>query len=184
LTIDRKYLPAWTGQLPTRFLILTNELPRLLDASGALASRFIILVMIKSFYGQEDHGLTSRLTEERPSILNWALEGRDRLAQRGFFKAPASSAEVAQELEELGSPVSAFLRACCEVGPEQSVEISRLYERWRGYCSAHGRDRPGTAEVFGRDLRAAVPGLRVSQPRIGEKRQRFYNGVGLKAEDR
>ena len=28
-TIDRKFLPAWSGRLSTRFLILTNELPRL-----------------------------------------------------------------------------------------------------------------------------------------------------------
>src|SRR5262249_21727672 len=40
LTVDRKYRDPWTGRLPTRFLILTNELPRFADASGALASRF------------------------------------------------------------------------------------------------------------------------------------------------
>jgi len=39
LTIDRKYRHPWTGCLGVRFLILTNELPRIADASGALASR-------------------------------------------------------------------------------------------------------------------------------------------------
>ena len=43
ITIDRKYRDAWTGRLGVRFLVLTNELPRLADASGALASRFIVL---------------------------------------------------------------------------------------------------------------------------------------------
>ena len=28
LTIDRKYRDPWTGRLPTRFMILTNELPQ------------------------------------------------------------------------------------------------------------------------------------------------------------
>jgi putative DNA primase/helicase len=42
-TVDRKHLPAWTGRLPTRFVLISNELPRLRDASGALASRLIIL---------------------------------------------------------------------------------------------------------------------------------------------
>ena len=36
LTIDRKYKEPWTGRLPTRFLVLTNELPKLTDSSGAL----------------------------------------------------------------------------------------------------------------------------------------------------
>ena len=42
-SIDRKHLPAWTGRLPTRFVLISNELPRLRDSSGALSSRLIIL---------------------------------------------------------------------------------------------------------------------------------------------
>jgi hypothetical protein len=41
LTIDRKYEEPWSGQLPTRIMVLTNELPRSTDASGATSSRFI-----------------------------------------------------------------------------------------------------------------------------------------------
>jgi putative DNA primase/helicase len=180
LTIDRKYKPAWTGRLPTRFLIMTNELPRLADASGALASRFITLVMTKSFYGQEDLGLESRLIAELPSILNWALDGRHRLMQRGYFVPPASSLEVAQELEDLGSPIGAFLRDHCIIGPGQSVETATLYGKWQSWCTLQGRAWAGTAQTFGRDLRAAVPGLRVAQPRTDGSRQRCYEGVGLR----
>ena len=59
LTVDRKYLPAWTGRLPARFMILTNELPRLSDASGALAHRFVVLRLTESHYGRE--GWESRM---------------------------------------------------------------------------------------------------------------------------
>ena len=59
-TVDRKHRDPWTGILPTWFLILTNELPKIADASGALASRFIIVTLTQSFYGQEDHGLPLR----------------------------------------------------------------------------------------------------------------------------
>jgi len=34
ITVDRKFREAWTRRLQTRFLILSNELPRLPDASG------------------------------------------------------------------------------------------------------------------------------------------------------
>ena len=61
LTIDRKHRDPWTGTLPTRFLILTNELPRIADSSGALASRFVILMLTKSFLGKEDHQLMTKL---------------------------------------------------------------------------------------------------------------------------
>jgi putative DNA primase/helicase len=74
-TVDRKHMPAWTGTLPTRFVILSNELPRLTDASGALADRFVILQMKQPFYGREDLGLTEKLLPELPGIFNWALAG-------------------------------------------------------------------------------------------------------------
>jgi hypothetical protein len=35
LTVDRKYRDPWNGRLGIRFLILTNELPRMADSSGA-----------------------------------------------------------------------------------------------------------------------------------------------------
>ena len=91
LSVPRKNRYDWNGKLPTRFLILTNELPKLVDASGALASRFLLLVLTRSFFGREDLALTERLLGELPGILNWALEGRDRLFGRGFFLQPESA---------------------------------------------------------------------------------------------
>jgi putative DNA primase/helicase len=74
-TIDRKYREPLTSQLPTRFMLLTNELPWLKDASGALASRMLVLRLERSWLGQEDRGLTDRLLAQAPGILNWAVAG-------------------------------------------------------------------------------------------------------------
>jgi putative DNA primase/helicase len=164
ITIDRKYRDAWTGRLQTRFLILSNELPRLADASGALAGRFIVLVLTRSFYGHEDHGLTNRLLTERSSILNWAIAGWHRLAERGYLVTPASSADAVRELEDLGSPIGTFVREHCVIAPGRTVETDQLFKAWSQWCVQQGRDHPGTAQTFGRDLRAAVPGLKVTQP--------------------
>ena len=57
LTVDRKYREPWTGKLPTRFVILTNELPKFRDSSGAIANRMFILRMTESFLGREDRTL-------------------------------------------------------------------------------------------------------------------------------
>lgn len=180
LTIDRKFREAWTGRLPTRFFVLTNELPRLTDASGALASRFVVMVMDRSFFGREDLSLTERLLRELPAILLWAMKGRDRLVERGHFKQPQSAMEAIEELGDLASPVGTFLRERCTVDPYRGIDCGRLYEAWAAWCSEQGRDHPGTAQTFGRDLRAAVPGLRVSQPRGDDgARTRYYQGVDL-----
>ena len=180
VTIDRKYMSPWTGRLSTRFLILTNELPRLADASGALASRFIVLTLQRSFYGNEDPHLTDKLLTELPGIFNWTLEGWDRLRARGHFVQPDASAEAIREMEDLGSPVAAFIRDRCIVEPGRSVPAASLYGAWRRWCESEGRDHPGTAQSFGRDLRAAVPGLHMSQPRVDGDRVRTYEGIDVK----
>src|SRR5262249_34938023 len=101
ITVDRKFKDHWTGRLPTRFLMLTNELPQFTDASGALASRFIIITFRNSFYGRENVTLTEELLEEASSIFNWALEGFDRLTERGQFRQPKASMAAMQHLEDL-----------------------------------------------------------------------------------
>jgi putative DNA primase/helicase len=181
ITVDRKFREPWTGRLPTRFVILTNELPRLADASGALASRFIILMLTKSFYGQEDAALTEKLIAELPAILRWAIDGRDRLAKRGHFIQPQSATQAAGELADLGSPIGAFLRDRCEVGPGFAVKVDALHAAWTAWCGEQHRDHPGTVQMFGRDLRAAVPGLATTHPRDAQtgERVRYYQGVGL-----
>jgi putative DNA primase/helicase len=180
ITIDRKYLSAWTGQLTVRFLVISNELPRLSDASGALVSRFIVLVLVNSFYGREDHTLTDRLLTELPGILNWAIAGWHRLVERGYFLQPPSALDAVQQLEDLGSPIGAFLRERCVIGAGHSVGVSHLFDAWCEWCKAQGRDHPGTAQSFGRDLRAVIAGVKVIQSRDGDDRLRLYQGIRLK----
>ena len=180
-TVDRKHRDPWTGMLPTRFLILTNELPKISDTSGALASRFIILTLTQSFYGKEDHGLLDRLLPELPGIFGWALAGRRRLAERGRFKMPKSSEAAVERLELLSSPITAFLRDECVVKPGGTIPCKVLYDHWRAWCEQQGRDRPGTQQAFGNDLHSAVPGLGMAQVRDGAGgRWRVYNGIRLR----
>lgn len=179
ITIDRKFQTAWTGRLGVRFVIMSNELPRLSDASGALASRFLVLTMTNSFYGKEDRGLGYRLLTELPGILNWARDGYMRLRKRGYFLPPESAQEAVEELEALGSPIAAFVKERCTVAPGQRCPAEDVFDAWKSWCEANGRREAGTVQSFGRDLRAAVTGLRVSQPRIGGFQVRHYEGIAL-----
>jgi putative DNA primase/helicase len=179
LTIDRKYKEPWTGRLPTRFVVMTNELPRLSDASGALASRFLLLILLKSYYGHENPQLTDELLTESPAIFNWALDGLDRLTERGHFVHPASGADALQQLEDLSAPVSAFIRARCVVDGTATVEVDGLWTAWKAWCEEENHPL-GTKATFGRDLRAAVPTLKRSRPREGDDRTYSYEGIMLR----
>jgi putative DNA primase/helicase len=180
LTVDRKYREPWTGKLPTRFVVLTNELPRFGDASGAVAARFVVLLLRTSWLGRENPRLTGELLGELPGILGWALDGLDRLAARGGFTVPASTADAVLALQDLASPVAAFVRDRCTTGLDHEVLVDDLYRAWRAWCEDNGRDRPGSKQTFGRDLRAVIPGLRVVRPRDERGEQvRYYVGVAI-----
>lgn len=182
LTIDIKHRPSVTMKLPARVMFLANELPRLSDASSALSGRFLLLKLEQSFYGKEDPALTDRLLKELPGILKWAIAGWRRLHHRGRFVQPESAAEAVRQLEDLGSPIKAFLREACVIGPVYQVAAQPLYEAWVQWCKTGGRDHPGNIQTFGRDLLAALPGLRQTRPREGEDRSRRYAGVGLRTQ--
>lgn len=180
LTIERKNRVPVTAQLGARFLVLTNELPRLADSSGALASRFVILVLRESFLGREDHDLTDRLLAELPQILRWAIEGWRRLRRRGRFVQPASSAEAVEELGRLGSPIRSFINDECEVGPGGEALADDMFAAWRRWCDREGRDRPGDKQNFAKQLHSCLPEIRVVRLRLLDgSRPRAYRGIRL-----
>jgi putative DNA primase/helicase len=179
-SVDRKFLSAITTKLNVRFVILTNELPRLNDAAGAVASRFIILRFTRSWYGCEDTTLTGRLLSELPGILLWSIEGWRRLRERGHFIQPKSGRQFVADMEDLTSPVGAFVREWCHLGPNQKVGVGELFAKWQQWCQIKGRKDSGSEQSFGRDLRAVAPGVDVTRPRDKDgTRTRVYTGIGL-----
>ena len=88
---------------------------------------------------------------------------------------PKSSDDAIRELEDLVSPVSAFVRDECNRGPRCEVEAKMLYAAWKEWCEANGY-RPTASHTFGRDLRSVIPGLRPFQP---HGKSRHYAGVTL-----
>jgi putative DNA primase/helicase len=111
---------------------------------------------------------------------NWALEGLDRIIRQPFT-APKASDDAIRDLQDLVSPISAFVRDFCDRGRDKTVRAQDLYAAWRQYCEDNGH-RATASSVFGRDLRPVMPTLRHYQPH-GQPRQ--YVGLELKpAADR
>lgn len=163
LSTDRKYKEPWSGKLNTRFVVISNELPRFGDASGAIAARFVVLSLRRSWLGCENTKLTDELLTELPGILNWALDGINTLNTQGAFTEPQTSRDAITTLQDITSPVSAFVRDRCIVGPEYEITTDDLWQAWKSWCEDNGR-RPGSKALLGRDLFAAYPAIRKIRP--------------------
>ncbi|MDU8996405.1 phage/plasmid primase, P4 family [Streptomyces mirabilis] len=179
IDIDRKYREPWTGRVPSRLMILSNELPHFGDSSGVIANRFILLSTRLSWLGKEDPTLTDRLTAEMPGILNWALDGLARLQRNGRITQPPSSREAITTMQDTASPTSAFVRERCTTGPACTVPVDDLWNVWREWTEDNGV-RHGTKQIFGRNLLSVVPQLNRTRPRAPSgERIATYHGIAL-----
>ncbi|MEU2722736.1 DNA primase family protein [Streptomyces smyrnaeus] len=181
IDIDRKFRDPWIGKLPTRLMMLSNELPNFGDSSGVIANRFIVLNMAISWLGKEDTELTGKLAAEMPGILNWALDGLARLQDIGHITEPAASREAITTMQDTASPTSAFVREICETGPTCSVPVDELWAIWKQWAEDNGVRAVGTKQMFGRNLQSVVPQLHRTRPRgIDGQQVATYNGIALK----
>ena len=179
VSVNRKQKTFWQGTLRTRMVIISNEVPDLRDTSGALAGRFLVLSTKASFFGKEDPGLSSNLRRELPSIFRWALEGLDRLRERGFFLQPDGGQESLDALATLGSPIAGFVEECCDLGGD--VALDDLFSLWGGWCIQNGH-RSGAKNTFSRNLKTAFPNVTWHRPR-GSSGQQCKVLCGLQTKE-
>ena len=178
VVINRKYMDAWEGKLSTRFLLLSNAVPKFNDESGAIASRFAILHTAISYEGQEDIHLLAKLLNELAGILTWALEGLDRLnANGGHFTEPASAKTTKAALRSMSNPKLLFGAEYIIRAEAGEVAASEIFDSWRKWCAMHN-ERPGSAASFGSWL-AEEYGVQTYRPRVNGKQVRMYFGVTL-----
>jgi putative DNA primase/helicase len=184
-SVHRKNLTAVECKLPIRFMLMSNELPKLHDPSGALLGRLIMLQQTQSWLNREDRELEPKLhAEELQAILLWAIEGYRRLRQRGHFVQPESAISMVERMQDLTNPVGAFIRDRCKLGPACEEYAQDLFNAWKSWCEANGQNRVGTVQTFGKDLIAAIPTLKDGKPRdsLGKQAQKYY-GIRLRTHE-
>ena len=181
--VDRKHLGTMQAKLNTRFVFVSNELPKLTDSSGALTGRMILLRLTRSFFGKEDTRLADRLSTELPGILLWAIDGLRRLRERGRFVQPVSGRDLLCDMEELASPVGAFVADRCIIDPSGTTPVKDMFGEWERWCKDNARDHTGTSQSFSRDLHAVVPTLATRRVGPRSARARVYHGIRVGQED-
>jgi len=152
--ISRKYKDHLTGyNLPVRFTLFSNLLPKIKDASGAFTSRCLFLRMPSSHLGREDFGLRDRLLNELPRILNWAIIGRHYLDREERLNQPSQATILVDDMRELVNPVADFIETACEQHPHYRVETKDLFKIWERWCNDNDLAHPGTIQSFSRKVK-------------------------------
>ena len=194
ISINTKYESSFPSlRLPTRFVIASNSVPRLLDASGALAHRFLFVPFEMSFVGREDIHLEEKLLKELPGIANWALTGLKRLRSAGGkFTVGDGHKRLASQYAADTSPIMAWVRSEmvvhrradpgdlppeCLTAERVSIGKTDAYDLYCDWCERHDVE-PTSLRWFGRDLKTLIPKL--LEGREGNARVYIYKGIGVR----
>jgi phage/plasmid-associated DNA primase len=179
VTINRKNMKQQLNVILAAKLVLTaNMHPKLLDESGALAAREILIMFENSFADRKDVQLTDKLKAELSGIANWAIAGLQRLrANKGEFTIGAKGQKALDDLKAEQSVALRFSNACCDVTRDSDdiVPLSlayRAYELWaqevEGLKPSQRRDKT----AFREDMVAALRKLGV---RYAENQVRWHD---------
>lgn len=180
ISVERKQISDWVGKLTTRFVLMTNILPGIVDAGGAVASRFIVIKFKQSFFGREDTRLTDKLMAELPGILNWALDGLAKLQRRGAFIQPESGIAAVDELIRKTTPIVGFIADVLTYDSARWVAKEALYDCYKAWCHDEGMKFTLQKNAFFSELYANSDGRITSfLPRVGEDRVKAVRGVRL-----
>jgi P4 family phage/plasmid primase-like protien len=142
MTAERKHRDPFTFTPIATQWMGTNHFPQVSDLSGGFVRRAAVLTFNQHFVeGQRDVHLAEKLKAELPGILNFALEGLERLYRNSQFTIPESSDQAMRRWLSEVDQVSQFVEEGCTEGAALEVESGALYVAYRDWAVGAGIQR-------------------------------------------
>ena len=134
-----------------KILLATNSLPSINNTDHGIWRRIQAIPFNRTFTSeQQDKDLGSKLNEELPGILNWAIKGCLDWQQQGLDQPQIVLEQVSAYKTEMDS-IAQFVEQECDIDPDSRYFASKLYEAYRHYCQAIGR-KPQSTNAFKKAL--------------------------------
>lgn len=190
-TFNRKFKKGITCK-PTAFLTIScNVLPVITDKSEGVWSRMIALEFKNQILDEakQDKRLNKgwfwRQSGELPGIFNKAIQGLQRVMERGYIKETSDTKRFKDEYRLEMDSVSQFLQEHCEIFTGAQVPTTEAYRYYKMMCQ-HGGQFPIKLRTFTRQLNANAKriGMPISYTgatvREGDTWKRYFYNVRLK----
>jgi len=120
----------------TKLIFSCNNIPPTTNKDLAFYRRWVILKFEKQTPKEDvDSTLKEKLEKELPGILNWALEGLDRLLEQDRFSYWLNEEEVKDLYEKGADSIQSFIFNCIDIEDDEGVLKKRdVYKRYKEYC--------------------------------------------------
>jgi putative DNA primase/helicase len=174
IQVERKYRDPFTVIPRAKVCWAMNELPRVADANSGLFRRVKVVGFPQLPEEKRDPEIKRLIEGEGAGILNWALEGLQRLNQRGHFEVPEGVQDATKQFRENNDVPALFIEDRCIRGTEFEMPAARLYREYKYWCEENGH-RPQSSTRVAADWQ-----------RLGFERKRTMSGTvyqGLRLDD-
>lgn len=154
ITVDRKFRDAIKITARCKLAWAMNELPRVSDPNSGLFRRVKVVEFPVIPESRRNPNLKEDIKTEGAGILNWALEGLDRLRSRGRFDVPPEVSEATQHFKDNNDIPARFVEERCVTGLDRDgnpyrVQTSQLYSAYKNWCIESGHRPQSSTSVAG-----------------------------------
>lgn len=178
ITADRKNKSTISFLNYAKMIFSANKLPKTKDNSAGWWNRWIFLGFnkrfllkpeyyerknnntLKPYHRLADTNLINKLTtsKELSGVLNWALEGLQRLINNDGFFYTDSAKIVRKTWERHTSTVISFSQDHIEktCNPDDYIETEELYEKYLVYCRDELEEVADTFRDFNTELQKSI----------------------------
>ena len=162
----------------------TNKIPKTHDLTSAFFRRWIFINFPHVFTDDGANGTKRRdgkilekitTPEELSGVLNWALEGLDRLLKNGKFSNSVSTADIEKDWIRRSDSLGAFIMDSIKYNSSKAVSKQEFYSVYGKYC----RDKKLTPIAYESIGKQIGRHLQVEGKRIGPKNNRVHAWVGI-----
>jgi len=181
ITADVKNKEAINFKNCARLIFAVNKLPFSQAKDAGYYTRVAVLVFNNEFVSDPEGGqkqadpikIDGIIETELDGILNWMLEGLQRLLQTKQLTIPNSSIEALDEYKVENNSVLQFVKDNCKLGIGEKILRSRLYENYKEWCMDNGFMHKNNSSTFYKTLESDFD---VKQIKI--QGSRYLKGVG------
>lgn len=180
ITAERKHQDPFTFHPTAKHVYAANRVPNVSVDDDAFYRRWLIIPFPNWIPpADRDQDLSDRLTtdDELAGVLNWALEGLDRLVEHGRFTGEGTVGDKRDLWQSYSDSVERFINEYVEFDPDAVVPKQDAYAAYTFFCDDAGLP-PEAPQKLTQELKK-LPKVTDGQQRIDGERPRVYLGARL-----
>ena len=188
IQIERKGENPFTYKVNAKIVAAVNHLPYPRDKSYAFVRRMTIIPFLRRFVDDPkaeheakiDREIKSRLLDELPGILNFALNGLRRLRENELqFSESKKAKKIIASYERDVNPLLDFVKVCVTRSVKDRISTDAFYAIFREWCYENGHTRSAslTKRRFLHELRVTLRSEGITFREQKSNGRQFFQGI-------